>query len=129
MEPNIFTQGEVGTPPLTIPRELWEAMPREQQELYERAQAVLDVLTPEEPVALRDIVSQTHLATQDVLFALRALDGMSLVFVGTDGRQVMVQLLAVPDEHVPVVGPDGRTRWIFVARPLIEPRLEQERLN
>jgi hypothetical protein len=40
-----------------------------------------------------------------------------------------LHLIALPDEHVKVVGPDGQTRWIFVARPLVPPPVDPSKLN
>jgi hypothetical protein len=54
---------------------------------------------------------------------------MNLVAMGVDGQQLLVRLVAVPEEHVPVTGPDGTVRWLFVARPLEEPRVDPSLLS
>src|SRR5262245_27788694 len=90
------------THPLTIPEELWSALPEEQRVVYSHAQRVLDALDDDRPTTLRQLTLATRLPVEGVLFALRALDSMSLVSVGTDGKEVTVRLVAVPDEHVPL---------------------------
>ena len=44
-------------------------------------------------------------------------------------RELSVSLVATPEEHIGVRFPDGRVRWIFISRPVIEPNLEREELN
>ena len=75
------------------------------------------------------MVESTEMTADQVLLALRALDTMRLCLVGTEGRRVKIQLLAIPDEHVRIVGPDGKARWVFVARPLIAPEGDPLLLN
>jgi hypothetical protein len=123
------THGLQDAPPLTIPPELWSALPEEQRTVFSHAQRVLDVLEDQRPATLRDLTFATQLSAEGVLFALRALDAMNLVSVGTDGRHVTVRLLAVPDEHVPLTAPDGSRRWLFVARPLTPPDVDAAMLN
>lgn len=115
--------------PLTIPSDLWESIPEEQRATYWNAQRVIELLDPDEPVNLRDIASEAELSVEDALFALQTLDGMNLVSIGTTGRDVLVSLVAVPDEHVRVTGPDGRPRWVFVARPVTPPEVDPKDLN
>jgi hypothetical protein len=40
-----------------------------------------------------------------------------------------VELLALPEEHIKVVGPDKAERWVFIARPLSPPEVEPSQLN
>jgi hypothetical protein len=54
---------------------------------------------------------------------------MNLVEVEPGERGPLVRLLALPEDHVRVVGPDGRVRWVFVARPLDAPEVAVENLN
>ena len=61
--------------------------------------------------------------------SLQVLDGMSLVSIDATDNGPVVTLIALPDEHVRVVGPDGQTRWLFVARPLDPPALAETDLN
>jgi hypothetical protein len=44
-------------------------------------------------------------------------------------RELAKKLVALPDEHVKIVGPDGRVRWLFVARPIDAPDLDPLDLN
>ena len=60
---------------------------------------------------------------------MRVLDGMSLVEVESGERGPVLTLLALPEDHVRIVGPDGAVRWVFVARPLDPPEIEAESLN
>lgn len=117
------------SPPLTIPMELWDTMSVSQQDVYRRAQFLLDVLADQPPVTLFQLLEQSHLPIEQVLLGLKALDAMSLVSIGFDGTQPTIRLVALPDEHVRIVGPDGKARWLFVARPLVEPDVEATRLN
>ena len=118
-----------GQLPLTLPQELWSALPPAEQERYQRAQDILGVFQGSRTLRLRDIVSGVHAQLGDVLGALQVLDGMDLVSVEAADAGPLVTLRALPDEHVKIVGPDGRTRWLFVARPIDAPELDPEDLN
>jgi hypothetical protein len=54
---------------------------------------------------------------------------MHLVEFENDGRELRARVIAVPDEHVRIVGPDARTRWLFIARPLVPPDVAPGDLN
>jgi hypothetical protein len=54
---------------------------------------------------------------------------MNLVAFAPAQGDVVVQLVAVPDEHVRFVGPDGEPRWVFIARPLEAPDIDKSHLN
>jgi hypothetical protein len=54
---------------------------------------------------------------------------MSLVDVESSARGPRITLLALPEEHVRIVGPDGQERWVFVARPLDPPTIDPKDLN
>jgi hypothetical protein len=40
-----------------------------------------------------------------------------------------VKLVALPEEHVRTVGPDGQVRWLLVSRPVEAPEIEPSQLN
>src|ERR1041384_8226017 len=106
----------LGSLPLTLPRELWLTLSPAQRAVYRRAESLLDQFSFSRRVALAQILSQGPRA--EVLRALQVLGGMSLIEVDAGDDEPWVTLLAVPDEHVRFTGPDGKTRWIFVARPI-----------
>jgi hypothetical protein len=54
---------------------------------------------------------------------------MSLVHVDQGEPEPSVTLRALPESHVRIVGPDGRPRWVFVARPLDPPSIDPSELN
>ena len=112
---------------LTLPSELWKALSPAQQAVYRRAEGLLDVFTLSRVVPLSDLVEQGPRA--EVMRALQVLGSMSLVEIepGEDGPTVTLR--AIPDEHVRVSSPDGRPRWIFVARPLDPPAIDAADLN
>jgi hypothetical protein len=115
--------------PLTLPRELWEPLGRTERQTLWHAQRVLDQLLAGQIFSLADIDRKTKLGSERILRALQALESMSLVTVGAAGDDVFVELIAVPDEHVRVVGPDEQARWIFIARPLEEPAIDPKAWN
>jgi len=131
VEPRISTpkSHEKSALPLTLPRELWEPLPREQRQTLRHAQRVLDQLTAGQVFSLADIDRKTRLGAPRILRALHALSSMNLVTVGAAGDDVMIRLIAVPDEHVRIVGPDEQARWIFVTRPVEEPEVDPLSLN
>lgn len=118
-----------GSLPLTLPEELWAALPPAEQERYQRAQEILGIFQGTRTLRLRDIVSGVHAQLGDVLSSLQVLDGMDLVSVEAADTGPVVTLRALPDEHVKIVGPDGRVRWLFVARPIEPPELDRMDLN
>jgi hypothetical protein len=109
--------------PLALSPELWEALTPTQQALFERADTLLDVFTPdpESSHSLEDLVEQSGADTDDVLSALRLLDNMALVSVEPSEEGPIFSLRATPEEHVRIQGPDNKPRWVFIARP-VEPR-------
>jgi hypothetical protein len=113
--------------PLTLPNELWKALSPAQQAVYRRAEGLLDVFGDSRVMRLSQLVEQGPRA--EVMRALQVLGSMSLVDIepGEDGPTVTLR--AVPDEHVRVSSPDGRPRWIFVARPLDPPTIDAADLN
>lgn len=115
--------------PLTLPEELWSALSAAHQAVYRRADLLLGLFGGERKLPLRDVFSRAQATAEEVLAALQVLDGMSLVSIDATDNGPVVTLIALPDEHVRVVGPDGQTRWLFVARPLDPPPLAATDLN
>lgn len=117
------------TPPLTIPNEVWQPLPPDQKAIWRRAGRVLDHLVVTEQNTVSDLRMATGLEVEEVFESLRALAGMNLVEFENDGVSFVAKLIAVPDEHVRVVGPDGKARWLFIARPLVAPEVDPADLN
>ena len=109
--------------PLALSQELWEALTPTQQELFQRADHLLDAFTfdPELAQSLDDLVEKSGSDADDVLSALRLLDTMALVNVESSDDGPIFSLRATPEEHVRIKGPDNKPRWVFIARP-VEPR-------
>ena len=116
-----------GRLPLTLPRDLWVSLSPAQQAVYRRAEALLDLFSVSRTVPLSSVLAQAPHA--EVLRALQVLGGMSLVEIEAGDDEPSVTLRALPDEHVRVVGLDGKARWIFVARPLDPPEVDPQFLN
>ncbi len=115
--------------PLTLPEELWISLTPAHQDVYRRADSLLRMFGLERRLPLRDVFSRAQSTAEEVLAALQVLDGMSLVSIDATDTGPVVTLLALPDEHVRLTGPDGQTRWLFVARPLDPPEVEPANLN
>lgn len=116
-------------PPLTIPEDVWAQVSLDEQLVLRRAQKVLDHLVLREAVTIADLREATDFDPEDLLGALRALAGMRLVDFENDGRDLVAKLIALPDEHVRVVGPDSKPRWLFISRPLVPPEVDPSDLN
>jgi hypothetical protein len=114
---------------LTLPDELWESLTAAHQEVYRRADSLLRMFGGDRRLPLRDVFSRAQATAEEVLAALQVLDGMSLVSIDSTDTGPIVTLLAMPDEHVRLTGPDGQTRWLFVARPLDPPVIDAANLN
>lgn len=127
MTPGYEKQDSPGQLPLTLPLELWSSLSPAQRAVYQRAESLLEHFATAHKVSLALILDQGPRA--EVLRALQILGGMSLIEVETGEDEAWVRLLAVPDEHVSFVGPDGKTRWIFVARPLDPKKVDPSQLN
>lgn len=121
------TPAASGRLPLTLPRELWVTLSPAQRAVYRRAESLLNQFNVSRRVTLAQILAQGPRA--EVLRALQVLGGMSLIEVEAGDDEPWVTLLAVPDEHVRFTGPDGKTRWIFVARPLEPKEVDSRQLN
>ena len=116
-------------PPLTIPKDVWEPLPSSEKVVWRRAQKMFDHLTLRETITLSDLSEATGFAMGELLEGLRALGGMNLIEFENDGKDLIIKLIAVPDEHVRIVGPDEKTRWLFIARPLVAPDIAPGELN
>jgi hypothetical protein len=118
-----------GVPPLTLPRELWVKLSREHQAACRSAEGLLEVFAHEKTLLLREVFTQSGLAAEEALAGLRVLQGMDLVSVEASEHGPLAKLVAVPEEHVRVVGPDGQVRWLLVSRPLEAPEVDPSKLN
>ena len=118
-----------GSPPLTLPRELWVKLSDEHQAACRSAQGLLEVFSDENALLLRDVFVRTKLGAEQALAGLRVLQGMDLVNVEASDDGPVVKLVALPEEHVRIVGPDGQVRWLLVSRPLEAPELDPATLN
>ena len=119
----------VFTPPLTLPRELWAKLSSEHQAACRNAEVLLSIFDAETSVLLRDVFTRTELGAEQALAGLRILQGMDLVNVDATEDGPLVKLVALPEEHVRIVGPDGQVRWLFVSRPLEPPEVDPSTLN
>jgi hypothetical protein len=117
------------SPPLTIPRDVWEPLPSSEKIVWRRAGKMFEHLTLRETITLSDMSEATGFPIEQLLEGLRALGGMNLIEFENDGKELVIKLIAVPDEHVRIVGPDDKTRWLFVARPLVAPDIAPGDLN
>src|SRR5262245_33198542 len=123
------TREVVGTPPLTLPRELWVKLSTEHQAACRSAEGLLRIFRDETSLLLRDLFVRTELEAEDALAGLKILQGMDLVNVEASEEGPVVNLVALPEEHVRIVGPDGQVRWLLVSRPLEAPDVEPSKLN
>jgi len=120
---------EVNGLPLTIPEELWSKIAPEQQERCIAAQRVLGAFAGDRDLDLSDLAERLAAEPEDVLRGLHVLDAMSLITSEESDEGPRFHLRALPDEHVRFVGPNGRTQWLFVARPIDPPEIEAKSLN
>lgn len=115
--------------PLTIPEELWSKIAPEQRERCIAAQRVLGAFAGDRDLDLSDLAERLEAEPEAVLGGLHILDAMSLVTSEESEGGPRFHLRALPDEHVRFVGPNGRTQWLFVARPLDPPEFDAAILN
>jgi len=118
-----------GTPPLTLPRELWTKMSREHQAACQAAEELIGTFSASNTVLLREIFTRSTLGAERALAGLRVLQGMDLVNVEATEDGPLVKLVAVPEEHVRIVGPDRQVRWLLVSRPLETPEVDPSTMN
>jgi hypothetical protein len=90
---------------------------------------LLDVFSDEKTLLLREVFGRTKLGAEQALAGLRVLQGMDLVNVEASDDGPVVKLVALPEEHVRIVGPDGQVRWLLVSRPLEAPEMDPATLN
>lgn len=116
--------------PLAFPMARWLSFDVEERSRFNRAQLVLDAMETSAPNTVGALARDTGLEHQDLGEALALLEDLALVeFADDDGSELSVSLVATPEEHIGVRFPDGRVRWIFISRPVIEPDLSREELN
>lgn len=116
--------------PLAFPMARWLSFDVEERSRFNRAQLVLDAMETSAPNTVGALARDTGLEHQDLGEALALLEDLALVeFADDDGSELSVSLVATPEEHIGVRFPDGRVRWIFISRPVIEPELTREELN
>lgn len=115
--------------PLGFPTELWAEMSEEHRTACTSAAALLGAFGIKRTASLRSVGRRAGLEVGEALAGLRVLDGMNLVEIESSDRGPIVTLLALPEDHVRVIGPDGAVRWVFVARPLDAPEVAAEDLN
>lgn len=117
------------SPPLTLPPELWVTLSREHQAACVSAEGLLHAFDEEKSPLLKNLLATTPLSIEQTLAGLRVLEGMDLVTIEATDEGPLVTLIALPEEHVRIVGPDGNVRWLLVARPLEDPEVEPANLN
>lgn len=115
--------------PLGFPAELWAEMSEDHRTACTNAAALLAAFGEKRTASLRSVSKYAGLDIGDALSGLRVLDGMNLVEVESGERGPVLTLIALPEDHVRVIGPDGAVRWVFVARPLDAPEVQPEDLN
>jgi hypothetical protein len=118
-----------GSPPLTLPRELWAKMSGEHQSACFAGEELLAMFAADNTITLRELFARSKLGPEQALAGLRVLQGMDLVSVEATEHGPRVKLVAVPEEHVRIVGPDGQVRWLLVSRPLETPEVDPSSLN
>ncbi|HEY3498470.1 MAG TPA: hypothetical protein VGK73_27450 [Polyangiaceae bacterium] len=104
-------------------------MSEEHRSACESAEKLIGGFDADRSLDLREASRRAGLSIPQALEGLSVLDGMSLVDVEASTRGPRITLLAVPEEHVRIVGPDGQERWVFVARPLDPPSIDPKELN
>jgi|SRR6185503_10765359 len=118
-----------GSLPLTLPRELWVTLSTEHQAACRSAEGLLGIFAQEKRLPLRDLFSRSEVSAEQALAGLRILQGMDLVSIEATAEGPLVNLVALPEEHVRLVGPDGQVRWLLVSRPLEAPQVDPATLN
>lgn len=117
--------------PLRFPKNRWENLDSEEQHRLANAQILLDALRSAPLRTLQALVSDTELDQEAMGPALGVLDDLGLITWDDEAGDddLLVKLIATPEEHLAVRFPDGETRWIFIARPLVEPEIPRSRIN
>jgi hypothetical protein len=120
---------EMAALPLTLPKELWQTLGPEAQTAYRRAEELLDAFSGENKLSVGELGARSNLSTESVLGGLEVLERSALVTIEGSHHGPLVTLIAVPEAHIPVRGPDGVVRWLFVARPLEPEHVSERELN
>lgn len=117
--------------PLRFPKTRWAALDAEEQQRLGDAQLLLDALKPIHVRTLQALVADTKLEQEAMGPALGVLDDLGLIAWDEEVNDddLLVKLIATPEEHLEVGFPDGEKRWIFIARPLVEPDIPKSRIN
>ena len=104
-------------------------MSQENQLACHSAESLLELFKAESKVLLRDLFTRSKLGADQSLAGLRVLQGMDLVSVEATEQGPLIELVALPEEHVRLVGPDGQVRWLLVSRPVEAPEVDPKNLN
>src|SRR4051794_38679227 len=112
--PAVFASAEPAPEPrpLGFPAELWAEMSVDHRSACTNAAALLGAFGERRTVSLRSVSERAGLDLSDALAGLRVLDGMNLVEVEAGEKGPILKLLALPEDHVRIVGPDGAVRWV-----------------
>jgi hypothetical protein len=129
--PEVSVDLELGSEeqlPLALPHELWSSLSPGQKSIYRRAQTLIGVLEPVRRASITSLIDSGPRG--EVLRALEMLERMDLILLETDDSGLpIVHLVAVPSDHVAIVGPDRQRRWVFIAQPLDPPAVASHLLN
>jgi hypothetical protein len=117
------------TRPLGFPQELWSEMTEQHRAACTSAQSLIGAFGGDRTLSLKAVSRRAGIPFGDALAGLRILDGMELVEVESSDDGPVITLIALPDDHVRIIGPDGAVRWVFIARPLDGPDVAPEDLN
>ena len=117
--------------PLRFPKDRWMSFDRSERRQFRHAQLVLDCLDVAPARTAAVLMEETGLRQDDLSQGLGLLDELGLVDITEDevDDDVIISLVATPEEHLQVRFPDGELRWIFIARPLQEPDVAYLDLN
>ena len=121
-------QPSMSSPPLRLPPEVWTNLEPRRRRVYLVGQAIVDELLESGTLSMQELVNRIPAPPSHFVGALQLLHSMDLVSMDL-GESPSLTLLALPDEHVKVMGIDGRERWVFIARPLQTPEVAPEDLN
>ena len=117
--------------PLSFPKARWATFDGEEQVQFHQAQLLLDVLSSGGAATIGALAEDTQLDHEELGRGLGLLEELGLVDLdeGDSDGELLITLLATPEEHMQVRFPDGEFRWIFISRPVREPELDPSELN
>ncbi|HEX9619601.1 MAG TPA: hypothetical protein VF989_05680 [Polyangiaceae bacterium] len=118
-----------GARPLALPEEIWHELGAERRAVYQLGQRVVEALLEPGALPIHDVARAVKSPVGEFVNALQLLSEMDLISVELEDEGPIVTLVAVPDDHVKVRGLDGRSRWVFIARPLEPPERDASELN